>query len=128
MLPRKQRVFVSLDERTLQEAALLGSGNKSSGIRRAFSLLRVRPEIIASVTEAEMLSASPPDDLADMSQVGKDLFMQHSEPAKSEPRYKGNHRSVYLGADEWLIAKDLGRGNISAGIRAALLAARLKLI
>lgn len=128
MLPRKQRVFVSLDERTLQEAALLGSGNKSSGIRRAFSMLRVRPEIMASVTEEEMLVESPPDDLASMSTVGLDLFRQQRDPKENEPRYKGNHRSVYLGADEWLIAKDLGRGNISAGIRAALLAARLKLI
>lgn len=128
MTKKNQRVFVSLDERTVIDAAALGRGNKSEGIRRAFSLLRVRPEIVASVTEEEMFVTMAADDIPSMSSVERALFRQHPSPKNSEPRYLGNHRSVYLGADEWLIAKDLGRGNISAGIRAALLAARLKLI
>lgn len=118
----KKACMTYLDARTMAEAKVLGKGNLSAGVRRAFSVIRARPSILTEVTDADMLT---PEAAHTSSWVTR---LQSGAIPEKEILYKGNHRSVYLGADEWLIAKDLGRGNISAGIRAALLAARLKLI
>lgn len=117
----KKACMTYLDARTMAEAKVLGKGNLSAGVRRAFSFIRARPSILTEVTDADLLTPES------VNYPWVESLQRGAVPEK-EVLYKGNHRSVYLGADEWLIAKDLGHGNISAGIRAALLAARLKLI
>lgn len=112
---RTKLCAVLLDERTQSDAERLGGGNKSAGVRKAFSILRARPETVASVADEELIeegvrSASLPPWI-------------HHAPKVEEPAFMGQKRTIYLGADVWLMIKDLGNGNFSAGVKKAIVLA-----